>query len=178
MFSDSCFHCVSCPLEKEMAAHSWILAWEIPGQRTWRATVWGHKESDTTGWLKNKTTVRLQLHQDSGLLKRVSNVSSSPCKVSLVCESPCSVSRSCQCFGPWPARLPCPQEFSGKKSRVGCAFLLQGVFPTQGPSPRLLRCGGLSTCWATGEAPVYKVPFSQATLLWTSFWITSNFSFA
>ena len=30
MFSDSCFHCVSCLLEKEMTTHSSILAWEIP----------------------------------------------------------------------------------------------------------------------------------------------------
>ena len=29
------------PLEKEMATHSSILAWEIP-------CPWGHKESDTT----------------------------------------------------------------------------------------------------------------------------------
>ena len=32
------------PLEKEMAAHSSILAWKIP----WTEEPWGHKESDTT----------------------------------------------------------------------------------------------------------------------------------
>ena len=31
------------PLEKEMATHSSILVWKIPGLQSW-----GHKESDTT----------------------------------------------------------------------------------------------------------------------------------
>jgi len=36
------------PLEKEMATHSSILAWEIPGIRAWWATAHGvTKESDT-----------------------------------------------------------------------------------------------------------------------------------
>ena len=37
------------PLEKEMATHSSILAWEILGQRTLAGySPWGHKESYTT----------------------------------------------------------------------------------------------------------------------------------
>ena len=32
------------PLEGEMATHSSVLAWEIPG------SPWGHRESDTTEW--------------------------------------------------------------------------------------------------------------------------------
>ena len=37
------------PLEKRMATHSSILAWRIPMDRgAWRATPWGHKESDMT----------------------------------------------------------------------------------------------------------------------------------
>ena len=40
------------PLEKEMATHSSILAWEIPGQRSLADySPRGHKESDTTEWL-------------------------------------------------------------------------------------------------------------------------------
>ena len=35
-------------------------------------------------------------------------------------------------FGLQSARLLCPQNFSGKNTRVGCHFLLQGIFPTQG----------------------------------------------
>ena len=34
--------------------------------------------------------------------------------------------------GQQPARLRCPWHFPGKDSGVGCHFLLQGIFPTQG----------------------------------------------
>ena len=37
------------PLEKEMAAHSTILAWESHGQRSLAGySPWGHKEADMT----------------------------------------------------------------------------------------------------------------------------------
>ena len=43
------------PLEKEMATHSSILAWEIPWTgETWRATVHGVTESDMTEQLNNE----------------------------------------------------------------------------------------------------------------------------
>ena len=32
-------------------------------------------------------------------------------------------------------RLLCPWDFLGKNSGVGCHFLLQGIFPTQGMNP-------------------------------------------
>ena len=38
-----------------------------------------------------------------------------------------------------PARLLCPWNFSGKNTGVGCHFLLQGIFPTQGSNPLLLH---------------------------------------
>ena len=42
------------PLEKEMAAHSSILAWKIPDRGAWQATVHGAtKESDMTEQLNN-----------------------------------------------------------------------------------------------------------------------------
>ena len=37
------------------------------------------------------------------------------------------------------ARLPCPWDFPGKNTGVGCYFLLQGIFPTQGLNPSLLH---------------------------------------
>ena len=46
------------PLEKEMATHSSILAWEIPWTEAWEAIV--HevaKESDTTQQLNNNNIV-------------------------------------------------------------------------------------------------------------------------
>ena len=38
----------------------------------------------------------------------------------------------------WPARLLCPWDFSSKNTGVGCHFLLQGTFLTQGSNPSLL----------------------------------------
>ena len=38
-----------------------------------------------------------------------------------------------------PTRLClCPWNFPGKNTGIGCYFPLQGIFPTQGPDPRLL----------------------------------------
>ena len=39
-----------------------------------------------------------------------------------------------------PNRLLCPLDFPGKNTRVGCSFLLQGIFLTQGSNPGLLHC--------------------------------------
>ena len=43
---------------------------------------------------------------------------------------------------PWTVahRLLCPWGFPRKNTGVGCHFLLQGIFPTQGSNPRLLHC--------------------------------------
>ena len=38
-----------------------------------------------------------------------------------------------------PPRLLYPWNFPGKNTGVGCHFLLQGIFPTQGSNPHLLR---------------------------------------
>ena len=50
------------------------------------------------------------------------------------------MSDSLQPHGLEPIRLFCPQNSSGKNPRVGCHFLLQGIFPTQGLNPDLLHC--------------------------------------
>ena len=39
-----------------------------------------------------------------------------------------------------PARILCPWNFPGKNTGVGCHFLLQGIFLTQGWSLVLLHC--------------------------------------
>ena len=43
---------------------------------------------------------------------------------------------------PWtvPARLLHPWDSPGKNPGVGCHFLLQGIFPTQGSNPGLPHC--------------------------------------
>ena len=39
-----------------------------------------------------------------------------------------------------PTSLLCPWDFPGKNTGMGCHFLLQGIFPTQGSNPGLLYC--------------------------------------
>ena len=68
----------------------------------------------------------------------------------------CSVvSNPLQPYGLQPARLLCPWDFPGNNTGVGCHFLLQGIFPTQGSnSPSLISPaleGGFFTTNATGE---------------------------
>ena len=42
---------------------------------------------------------------------------------------------------PWTVayQAPCPWDFPGKNTGVGCHFLLQEIFPTQGLNPGLLH---------------------------------------
>ena len=41
-------------------------------------------------------------------------------------------------LGLQPARFLCPWDFPGKNTRVGCHFLLQGIFPNTGTEPKSL----------------------------------------
>ena len=45
-----------------------------------------------------------------------------------------------------------PWDFPGKNTGVGCHFLLQGTFPTQGSNLHLLHCSQILYHLATGEA--------------------------
>ena len=68
----------------------------------------------------------------------------------------CSVTRS-DCFQPLrllPARLLCPWNSPGKNTGVGCRFLLQGIFQTQGSNLCLwclLHSGRLFTAKPLGK---------------------------
>ena len=68
-----------------------------------------------------------------------------------------------------PAWLLCLWNFPGKNTRVGCRFLLQGIFPTQGLNPRLLLIAGslLHCTWTLPAEPpgkpyLEKHPFRSA----------------
>ena len=71
-------------------------------------------------------------------------------------KSHCLVAKSCptlcnpiDCS---PTRLLCLWDFLGKNTGVGCNFLLQGIFPTQGYSPCLLLGRQILYHWAAREA--------------------------
>ena len=53
----------------------------------------------------------------------------------------CLVSKSCLTLvTSWTIfhQVPLSMDFPGKNTGVGCHFLLQGIFPTQGSNPNLL----------------------------------------
>ena len=67
---------------------------------------------------------------------------------------------------PWTvaARLPCPWDSAGKAIEVGCHFLLQGIFPTQGLNPG----GFLSLCHLESQVliqPVFSLPETRSSVL-------------
>ena len=45
-----------------------------------------------------------------------------------------------------PLRLVCLWDSPGKNTGVGCHFLLQGIFPSQGSNPGLLHCRQILYC--------------------------------
>ena len=50
------------------------------------------------------------------------------------------MSSSLRPHGLWPVGLLCPWDFPSKNTGVGCHFLLQGIFLTQGLNPGLPHC--------------------------------------
>ena len=50
------------------------------------------------------------------------------------------MSNSVQPYALQPTRLLCPWDSPGKSTGMGCHFLLQGIFPTQGSNPGLPHC--------------------------------------
>ena len=50
--------------------------------------------------------------------------------------------------------LLCPWYSPGKNTGVGCHFLLQGIFLTQGLNPSILHYRRFFIIWATREAPL------------------------
>ena len=69
----------------------------------------------------------------------------------LVCVFCSVMSDSLWPHGLQPTKLLCTWDFSGKNTGVGCNFLLQGIFLTQGSNLRLLcllYVDRFSTSWA------------------------------
>ena len=65
----------------------------------------------------------------------------------------CSVvSDSLRPHGLQPTRLLRPWDFPGKSTEVGCHFLIQGIFPTQGLNLGLLYCRQILHHYATWVA--------------------------
>ena len=66
--------------------------------------------------------------------------------------------------------MDCPWDFLGKNTGVGCHFLFQGIFPTQGSNLSLLRWQADSLPLSHQGSPVSslilnKMPLASAELL-------------
>ena len=81
-----------------------------------------------------------------------------------LCARACSVvSNSLWLCGLEPARLLCPWDSPGKNTGVGCHFLLQGIFPTQGSNPYLFCL----LHWQMGSLPLVP-PSGSSTMSFCS----------
>ena len=67
------------------------------------------------------------------------------------------MSNSLQPHGLWPTRFLCPWDFPDKDTGVGCHFLLQGIFTTQGSNPCLLHWQAGSLPAAPPGKPLYNI---------------------
>ena len=122
------------PLEKEMAIHSSILALRIP---------WTEKPSrlQSTGLQRVGHNWATSPHLTSFTDKAnpVAQIYIITVGVAGCMRSAASVVSSS--FRLWTivTRLFCPWDFPGKSTGVGCHFLLQEIFQTQGLNPGLLH---------------------------------------
>ena len=107
------------PLEKEMAIHSSILAWEIP---------W----TEEPDGIQSMRSQRVRHNWSNLACMHTYRLCNYFCQVASV------VSDSLRPLRLQPSRLLCPWDSPGKNTGVGCHFLLQRIFPTQGSNPCLL----------------------------------------
>ena len=70
--------------------------------------------------------------------------------VSMWCSVASVMSNSFWPYEPWPASLLWPWDSPSKNAGVGCHFLLQGIFLTQGSKPNLLSL----LHWQSGSLPL------------------------
>ena len=87
--------------------------------------------SRTTASMKKCTTVLWAWCQSRGF-----------CQTILRCACKHACSSHAQLFVTYelqPTKFLCPWDSLGKNTHVGCHFLLQGLFPTQGSNPRVLH---------------------------------------
>ena len=96
-----------------------------------------------------------------------------------VCVCVCARARAYAMSDSWdsidcrPPRLLCPWDSSGKNTEVGCHFLLQGIFPTQGSNLHLLHCWWIFYCWATRKSTLIVQSLSHVQLFVTP-WTTAH----
>ena len=80
-----------------------------------------------------------------------------------VCVSCSFVPDSLQPHGLQSTRVLCPWDFPGKDTGVGCHFLLQGIFPTQGSNQVSCIAGRFFTVWGIKDVNFSRVFYLAET---------------
>ena len=89
----------------------------------------------------------------------------------VLCVSRSVVPDSLRPHGLQSTRFLCPWDFPGKDTGVGCHFLLQGIFPTQGSNPGLLHCRQILYRLSYKGSPIYEDPCkSENVRSWLITW--------
>ena len=81
------------------------------------------------------------------------------------------MSNSLQSHGLEPTGLLYPWNSPGKDTGVGCHFLLQGIFPTQGSNPDLLHCRQTLYCLSHQGSFVVKAMVFLVVMYRCESWI-------
>ena len=162
------------PLEKEMATHSSILAWEIPwteetdGLQSMGLQRVGHdlankqqqkhrrEKSCIFWWLCS----REETAEDLLRLCKFPKNTLGKIKIheyTQACAVLCWITRSCLTLcNPIDCSPPCFSvhgDSPGKKTGVGCHVLRQRIFPTQGSNPGLPHCRLILYCLSHQGSP-------------------------
>ena len=111
------------------------------GRRAWQVTL--HRVAKSQTWLSKHTYIRNFPTEIDVIFWKDSTVD-----FSLFSES--VVAQSCLTFDD-PMDCSLPRNFPGKSTGVGCHFLLQEIFPTQGSNQGLPHCRQILSIWATRE---------------------------
>ena len=93
------------------------------------------------------------------------------CLVAKLCLTPLWL------HGLQPARLLCPWDSPGKNTGVGCYFLLQGIFQTQGPNLHLLHWQVDSLPLSHQQSPTFMAYHIYSSIASTpASWVTCSFT--
>ena len=75
-----------------------------------------------------------------------------------------------QPYGLWPTKLLCQWDFPGKNTEVGCHFLLQGIFSTEGSK----LCFLCLLHWEASSLPLSSVQSLSRVWLFETPWIVAR----
>ena len=121
-------------LLSHLSVDFWLELWSSTHLKQCRSLSWGQRSQEDLSSLLNVlafTWSELDTHFLDTKKTRQQQQKTNPhkMKVAKLCLTLCD-----------PIMLLCPWDSPGKNTKVGCHFLLQGIFSTQGTNPDFLHC--------------------------------------